>query len=362
MSDTSDYTVVNDSSSDAQVSVPLSSPSSHKVMGHAGDEIREVLPIIRNFIITLHDIHLQIARDDGVPEESVRRLSHNGTVPLTNLLENLGRIVARFPEKGYVETADLMTDIITEASSILAAGGEDDSKEELLAQGAVLTYKCMAQAQLRASQSGYNAQARLLRGGWWESTIQCVIELHSLKDRDAVRIVANLFHQLIPKYMRSITATYGSASGEWMVYVDYCIAVTDTLVEGRKEEVSEEAKETKENEENGENGTNKTTEGAESMKQGSGSSKDSEEKNKLMYNYTTTWYEVLGGGGWQMSVEDPVSDDSAGEDNGPGSTKNMKQKDGKHNTTWDRDARHGEKDIYLKTNEHHERVSLSSMP
>ena len=301
MSDTSDYTVVTDSSSEAQVPAPLPPPSSHKVLGHAGDEIRELLPMIRNFSIALYEAHLQDARDDGLSEDGAKHRGYHCTTLLSNLLEYLGKILARFPEKGYTETADLMADILTEASSILAAGGEDgemDAKEERLSLGAVLRYKCVALGQLRASQLEYETQARLLRGGKWEEIINNAIKLHSMSDRDAVRRVARDFCILIPKYLHSITAIYGSADGAWNVYVDYGIAVISKLDKGRKEA-----------EEDGEDG-------------------EDSKKDEPKYEYTTTWWEPSRGRGCQMflDIDDPNDSEDKGE--------NAEKKDGKPNTAW----------------------------
>lgn len=284
MSDTSDYTIVDDSSSSGQVQVQVQvqapatmsmsspSPGSHKIMGHAVHEISEVLQLIRNSIIALYEALLVHLQDDGWPKEVAKDYAASNTEQLVDVLEFLGKTVALLPEQGYVETAELLIEILDEASSMLTADGEKVPDDALYAQSEVLTHKCLAQAQLRASHSRYPAQAAMLQRPVLKEAISNALNLHSFVNRDAVRSVANIFHALLPTYMRSLTAIYGSASGVSSEYIQYAKFVVSQLDKGNQDAVSEKTEK---------------IEGAERKTKGS----QDDERH-------TTWYGTLSG--WQV--------------------------------------------------------------
>ncbi|CAK7214457.1 hypothetical protein SBRCBS47491_002149 [Sporothrix bragantina] len=249
MSDTSDYTIVDDSSSSSsnlssgqaqvqvQDSVPIPvpsprSPGSYKIMGHAANEIGEMLQLIRNSIIALYEALVDHFLDDGWPQEEAKCLAASNVDHLVDVLKFLGKTVALLPEEGHVETAELLVYILDEASSMLVADGEGESFKKLSAQCEVLTHKCLAQAQLRASHSRHPAQAEVLRRPVVNTAIHLALASLSFENRDAARSVANVHHALLPTYVRSLTSIYGFASGASSGYVEYAKSVVAELDRG----------------------------------------------------------------------------------------------------------------------------------
>lgn len=266
MSDTSEYTIVDDSSSSpsgqVQVSAPIPEPSprsggSYKIMGNSVQEISEVLQMIRNSIIGTYEATLDSARNDGYSEEDAKHFAFVSADELVEVLEVLGETVALLPEQGHVETAELLVQILDEASSMLAAAvgeneGEDEDEyedepyEKLSAMREILSHKC--QAQLYASQSWCDpAQAAALHEPVVQQAFSYALDAQLDEDQDTARFSADMLQALLPVYIRSLAAIYGSASGvssEYVQYGKYVLSELDNGNGGAKEEEGAKSKTT----------------------------------------------------------------------------------------------------------------------
>ncbi|CAK7242385.1 MAG: hypothetical protein STHCBS139747_003875 [Sporothrix thermara] len=211
MSDTSEYTIVDDTSSSSPSSLsdlvqapdPTSGSSprrdSYKFMGHAVKEIAEVMQIIRNSIITIYEALLIHIKNDGWPDEEVKDLAAGVADEFVDMLQHLGETVALLPEEGHEEISEAMIEILLEVSSMLVIDGKRESQEELSAQTGALIFKCLAQLRLCASRLHYSAQSEVLRKPAVKDIILRILELHSFMYHENVHLMASVFKVLLPK-------------------------------------------------------------------------------------------------------------------------------------------------------------------
>ncbi|CAK7212205.1 hypothetical protein SCUCBS95973_001366 [Sporothrix curviconia] len=254
MSDTSDYTIVGDTSPSpslsAHVQAPAStaesspSPDGYKLMGNTVSEITEMMQIIRNSIFTLYEAAVDSFKGLGSSDARNKYYAAKIAGDLVHVLETFGEMVATLPEEGYVETAELLVDILLEASSMLAAEDQKESHDAMCTHGGVFIYKCVAQAQVLASHSRYPAQAKMLHEPVAEEAIRNALNFHLHMNRSTTRSAARVFRALLPRYMRSLTAIYGCASAVSYLYVDYATSVLSELDKGEQGKAGEKTEKT----------------------------------------------------------------------------------------------------------------------
>ncbi|CAK7207242.1 hypothetical protein SEUCBS139899_010052 [Sporothrix eucalyptigena] len=290
MSDTSDYTIVDDTSSPSSSSSSSGSvQAQYKIIPcNTVNEVGDVLQLIQSSILAIHELLFKY-EIERMSEDSAKKSAGKAAQMFVDMLASLGDVVAVLPEEGHVETAQLLTGIILEVGVMFATDGgtgtflsdnstssdDDDYEEVLRALDGALVSKCLAQVQLIARNNLPRDPAKVetlvLHKPKVEQTIKKAIELHGQFLPDASRLVNSTLRALLPAYVRSLTAIYGSASGVSQAYVVYANSLLSEL---DKREETKDA--------NGAGGEDSTT-----------STNNMENKGN---EHQTTWWWALRGG------------------------------------------------------------------
>lgn len=155
---------------------------------------------------------------------------------LSSVLSNFGNAVATLPRENCVETADLLVEIVAEAASALATISYKKTDSEAYVTDSVaitkaLILKCQVQAIQRAKQSpSYSDNTKaILRKSEVQYALDVALSFIGYEHPDNAWNSANILDKLLPKYVHSLTAIYGTAPGLLSVYVEYADSVLSEM-------------------------------------------------------------------------------------------------------------------------------------